>query len=52
MCIFLLNDLIAQLQGLLDSEKYKHVISMLEMIRAQMSLMECFVEDLLSYNMI
>ena len=52
MCIFLLDDLIAQLQGMLDNEKYKHVINLLTMIRSQMALMECFVEDFLSYNMI
>ena len=34
MCIFILSDLIAQLEGMLDNQKYKHVINMLTMIRS------------------
>ena len=52
MCIYLLHNLLTSFKDVLDQEKYKSVQKMLEMILSQMFLMECFVEDLLSYNMI
>ena len=52
MCIFLLNNIIEEFKDLFKDERYRKILEVLQMILSQMFLLECFVEDLLSYNMI
>lgn len=52
MCIFFIDCLIKLLSSLPLGDKLEEVVSHLEMIRGQLALMECFAEDILSYNMI
>ena len=52
MAISLLDDFLKTFEALINDPKYSPMIKMLQMIRSQLALMECFVEDLLNYNMI
>ena len=52
MCIFFIDCLIKLLSNLPLGDKLEEALSYLEMIRGQLALMECFAEDILSYNMI
>lgn len=45
MAIGLIDDLLRTFGALIDDVKYAPIIKMLQMIRSQMALMECFVED-------
>ena len=52
MCIFFIDNLIKLLDSLPLGGLFEQAHKTLQMIRCQLLLMECFVEDLLSYNMI
>ena len=53
MCISFLQDLIKTLKRIFDGDKsMDQTFWVLEMILSQLTLIECFVEDILNYNML
>ena len=53
MCISFLQDLIKTLKLIFDGDKsMDQTFWVLEMILSQLTLIECFVEDILNYNML